>query len=173
MTPWLADVMAAMSVGLLLVAALADITARIIPDSIAVGVAVLGIAGRSLAGLPGLAASVAAALLLFVALLFLHARGLMGGGDVKLATATSLGLPIDLTYRFVVVTALAGGLLALIYIVLRRLVRDAPRPPARGAWLVRRVLAAEHWRIARRGSLPYGVAIASGGICAILASRGG
>jgi prepilin peptidase CpaA len=114
------------------------------------------------------------ALLLFILLVALYARGMMGGGDVKLAAATALGLSPGSQYGFVVVTALAGGVLALLHLVLRRALRGArARPPPRGAGVFQRVLAAERWRIARRGSLPYGVAIACGGIWAVLAGRGG
>jgi Flp pilus assembly protein protease CpaA len=84
-----------------------------------------------------------------------------------------LGLPIESIYWFVMITALAGGVLALLHLVLRGVIRTAPHALPRGAPLLRRAVTAEWWRIARRGSLPYGVAIACGGIWAILASRGG
>jgi prepilin peptidase CpaA len=171
---WSADLVTAVIVGLLIFAALADVAARIIPDGIAIGIAVLGLAARVAAGgLPSVAVSIAAALLVLMVLMILHARRMMGGGDVKLAAAMVLGLPLDWVYRFFIVTALAGGIIALLHLVLRAAVRTAPRPPPRGASLLRRALTAEWWRIARRGSLPYGVAIACGGIWTILASRGG
>jgi prepilin peptidase CpaA len=171
---WWANLVTAAIVGLLIVAALADVAARIIPNGVAIGIAVLGLTARVAdGGLPGAAASIAAAVLALVVLVLLHARGLMGGGDVKLAAAMVLGLPLDWIYRFVIVTALAGGLIALVHLVLRALIRTAPHAPPRGTSLLRRALTAERWRIARRGSLPYGVAIACGGIWTILASRGG
>lgn len=170
---WSVSLLTAAVVGLLMYAALADIAARIIPDGIVIWVAVLGLATRVTAGLPSVAASIVAALLSLALLVVLHSRGVMGGGDVKLAAAIVLGLPIGSIYRFVIITALAGGILALLHLVLRAVIRTAPHAPPRGATLLRRAVTAERWRIARRGSLPYGVAIACGGIWAILASRGG
>ena len=173
MEAWAIDIVMAVIIGLLVFAALADIAARIIPDGIVIGVGMLGLATRAMAGLPEVVASIVAALLLLVLLVVLHSRGVMGGGDVKLAAAIVLGLPIESIYRFVMITALAGGVLALLHLVLRAVIRRAPHAPPRGASLLRRAVTAEWWRIARRGSLPYGVAIACGGVWTILASRGG
>ena len=85
---WLGGLLAALVVALLVLAALADIATRTIPDTIAIAVAVLGVAARLLIGPSALAVSVAVAMVLFSILVVLHARGLMGGGDVKLAAAT-------------------------------------------------------------------------------------
>lgn len=171
---WSANLAAAAIVGLLVFAALADVAARIIPDGIAIGVAVLGLIVRvTEGGLPGVAVSIAAAVVVLMVLAILHRCGLMGGGDVKLAAATVLGLPLDWIYRFFIVTALAGGVIALVHLALRAAIHTAPRPPPRGASLPLRALTAEWWRIARRGSLPYGVAIACGGIWAVLVGRWG
>lgn len=170
---WSGDLLAAAIVGLLIYAALVDVATRIIPDGVAIWLVALGVVERLFAGLPSFAASVLVAVLLLVVLMFLHARGLMGGGDVKLAVATAMGLPVESIYRFIVVTSLAGGILALVHLALRYAIRNAPRPPPNGASLARRVLAAERWRIVRHGSLPYGVAVACGGVWAVLASRGG
>ena len=173
MEVWAVNIVTAAIVGLLAYAALADIAARIIPDSTVIGVGVLGLAARVAVDLPSVAVSIAAALLILALLVILHGRGVLGGGDVKLAAATALGLPVESIYRFVMVTALAGGGVAMLHLVLRALIRTAPHAPPRGAWLPRRAVTAEWWRIARRGSIPYGVAIACGGIWAILAGRGG
>ena len=81
----------------------------------------------------------------FVALLVLgtiaFGAGLMGGGDVKLLAA--LGLWVDLRGGVWLITAvfLAGGILALAYVLARR-VRRSPRASA--------------------PAIPYGVAIAAG-----------
>ena len=73
--------------------------------------------------------------------------GMMGGGDVKLAAALSLWFSPLSTLKFLVIMSIAGGLLTLILLVAHR---------ARG----------------REGKpkIPYGVAIAVGGL-AILAQR--
>jgi Flp pilus assembly protein protease CpaA len=107
-------------------------------------------------------------------LLILHGRGLLGGGDIKLIPATALGFSVTSIYHFVFVTVMAGGVLAAIHLFARWLLRGRPpaAPPPRGSSLPRRVFSAERWRIARHGSLPYGVAIACGGIWVIIRQAG-
>ena len=88
--------------------------------------------------------------------------GWMGGGDVKLLGALALGLSVTQLIQLVMITGLAGGLLALAHLMLRRLPR--PRRSPSGSSFVRRVYAVERWRNIRHAPLPYGVAIACGGI---------
>ena len=71
--------------------------------------------------------------------------GQMGGGDVKLAAAVALWLPPLATMRVLFLMALAGGVLTLAVLLRHRLRQSAGRP-----------------------RIPYGVAIAAGGL-AILA----
>jgi len=146
-----------------------------IPDEICIALAVLGLVVRLFAGITAVAVSVVVAIALFAPLVLAYARGALGGGDVKLAAAMAIGLAPVQTYRFVVATVLAGGVLSLLHLLLRR----AP-PPARFvarsaglASLVRRIVTVERWRIRRKGSLPYGIAIACGGAWVTLAGLGG
>ena len=75
---------------------------------------------RILEGPSAFALSVATALLLLILLLIAYSRGLIGGGDVKIMTALAVGLsPLD-CYRFVVATAIAGGILGIAYLLLSR-----------------------------------------------------
>jgi prepilin peptidase CpaA len=125
--------------------------------------------------MPALGWSVAVAALIFGLLLPFAVMGMLGGGDLKLATAIAIGLPPLGSYQFVVATAVAGGLLALLYLAAHRLAlrRAAPsRAAGRAASLLRRVLAAEAWRVRRRGPLPYGVAIAAGAALVLLGHHG-
>jgi len=83
----------------------------------------------------------------------LFARGVWGGGDAKLLPAAALwtgfaGLP-----RLLMLMALAGGVLAVLALVTRR-VPLGPAGPVR-AW---------GERLAAAGHVPYGVAIAAGGL---------
>jgi prepilin peptidase CpaA len=158
----------------LALAACLDVATRTIPNSIAAVVAVAGVTARMLTGPSAIAVSVAAAVVLFVFLLVLHARGMLGGGDVKLIVAVSFGLSLPSINRFIFITVIAGGVLAALHLLARRVLRGRPpsAPPPRGASLLRRVFRAERWRIARHGSLPYGVAIACGGIWIILSKVG-
>jgi prepilin peptidase CpaA len=156
---------------LLLVAAWNDVATRLIPDVISLWLLALGVVARLFEGhLADLAFSVGTALLLLSLLLILFSRGLIGGGDVKMMTALAVGLsPLD-CYRFIVATAIAGGLLGIVYLVLSR--RLPPMPRARGLSLLNRVANLELRRIRRRGPLPYGVAIAAGGTFVLLHTGG-
>jgi prepilin peptidase CpaA len=81
------------------------------------------------------------------------ALGSLGGGDVKLLAASSLFAGPALMFDFVMVTALAGGLLSLAILAGAPIVPAGPTAPADTT--VRGRL--------RRG-LPYGPAIAAGGL---------
>ncbi len=158
-------------VALLMVAAWRDVATRTIPDTISLLLAVTGGLARTIEGSSALAFSAGTALLLFVPLLIAFSRGLLGGGDVKLMTALAVGLaPLD-CYRFVVATALVGGLLGISYLLLSHLLASHLLPSGNlQVWrrknrksFLGRVAVVESWRIRRRGPLPYGVAIAAAG----------
>jgi len=115
--------------------------------------------------------SLALAVLLFAGLVALHAAGLLGGGDVKLAAGFAACLAPHVVPEFLTATGLAGGVLAAAHLLLRLVPRRrALAAPVSGLC---RVLRVEHWRIARHGPLPYGVAIACGGAWVILVGSGG
>jgi prepilin peptidase CpaA len=90
---------------------------------------------------PGMALQLAAAAIVFVLLAGAFYAGMMGGGDVKLAAALALWFPPPLTVKFLVLMALAGGVLTLGIVVWHRARRREGRP-----------------------QIPYGVAIAVGGL---------
>jgi len=164
----LTSILSGIAVLLLLAAAWNDLATRLIPNRLSLLVA--GVAGAIQLPNGPLAAAAAAgvAALLFAALAVPFAYGMLGGGDVKLAPAVALGFTPAGTWDFVVLTAAAGGMLGLLYIALSRLV-PAPTTPIRpGAPLLQRVLAAERRRIHRRAGMPYGVAIAAGGVAILL-----
>jgi prepilin peptidase CpaA len=94
--------------------------------------------------------------------LLVYTRGWIGGGDVKLLVALATGLPLTGVVQLLTITALAGGVLALVHLTMRLL--PYPRLAPAGSSFVRRVYAVERWRHLRRAPLPYGVAIACGGI---------
>ena len=109
--------------GLLLIAAWRDIVTRTIPDEVSLLLVAVGGLARLREGPSTLALSVATAALLFVFLVLVHSRGLIGGGDVKLIAALAIGLSPLSCYRFVVATAIAGGFLGILYLLLSRSVR--------------------------------------------------
>jgi prepilin peptidase CpaA len=90
----------------------------------------------------------------------LFALRLMGGGDAKLIAATCLWLGPEGCLAFMIYTALAGGALTLILLAARKF--GAVYAPVLPAPLGRHLEPA--------GDIPYGVAIAAGGLLAIAQS---
>jgi len=146
---------------LLLHVAVLDIATRLIPNQICLVLALLGIAIQ-LASPVQLAGSLIAAAILLLLLIVAHRRGWIGGGDVKLLVALAIGLPLVGVVQLLMITALAGGVLALVHLMMRLL--PHPKQAPVGSSFVRRVYAIERWRHLRHAPLPYGVAIACGGI---------
>jgi prepilin peptidase CpaA len=166
----------AATLGLLGFAAWRDISTRTIPDTVSIALALLGLTLRLTQGLTAVALSLAVAACLFLILLACHARSLIGGGDIKLLTALTLGLPPIESYQLVTATALAGGVLAILYLALSRALAGMRRPAmtaGRRRYVLLRIAAVELWRIRRRCALPYGVAIAIGGMLIVVSSQGG
>lgn len=97
---------------------------------------------------------VACAVVVLVAAFALFALGWIGGGDAKLAAATTLWLGFGLTLPYLVYAALVGGVLTLVILILRRM----PLTPfiARHAWL-------ERLHNSKSG-IPYGIALAAAGL---------
>ncbi len=155
----------------LALAAWRDLAARVIPDALPAVLALTALVLRARDGMDAVLVSLVIGTILFLVLAVLHGRGWLGGGDVKLAAGVALGLAPGSIAGFLMATGLAGLFLALLHLLLRRL----PRPCAVAGKLplLRRIWRAERWRIARHGSLPYGVAIACGGAFAILLGPGG
>jgi len=84
----------------------------------------------------------------------LFALRTIGGGDAKLAAATTLWLGFGLTLPYLVYAALLGGVLTLAILILRRF----PLTPflARYRWLER--------LHDRKAGVPYGIALALAGL---------
>jgi prepilin peptidase CpaA len=101
----------------------------------------------SLTPWPGMAIQLAAGAVVFAILAGAFYARMMGGGDVKLAAALALWFSPIGTVKFLVLMSLAGGLLTLVILAWHRARRREGRP-----------------------EIPYGVAIAFGGL-AILTQR--
>src|SRR6476620_7891419 len=158
---WIAPTASFLEILLLLYVATIDIATRLIRNEICLALALLGIAGQ-LASPMQVAESLVAATILLLLLLVIYQRGWMGGGDVKLLVALAIGLPLMGVIQLLTITALAGGVLALVHLMMRLL--PYPKLAPVGASFVRRVYAVERWRNLRHAPLPYGVAIACCGI---------
>jgi prepilin peptidase CpaA len=99
-----------------------DVREGRIPNMLTVTAFVLALLVRSFVGWTAIGSGLAAAALCFlVALPFFLVRGL-GGGDVKLLTAFGAFLGLEQLAPALLVTALAGGVLALIEMVRRQAV---------------------------------------------------
>lgn len=153
LTPgWLAFLLATV----LLAAAAEDAWRMQISNRIGLAVAGGAVLGALLAG-PGLELWQNG--LLFLAVLavgtLLFARGAMGGGDVKLLAALSLWFDLAMGWRMLVVVALVGGVEAVVVTILRKL-----------PWPAR---LRERLALLKAGEdLPYGIAIAIGGVVSLL-----
>ena len=128
----------------LLVAAFTDLRHRHIGNWLTGGIA-LGAPlfwwASGLSVWPGVALQFGVALTTFAVLAALFALRAMGGGDVKLLTALALWIAPALFLKLVIMMALLGGVLTLIF----------------GAWHVMR-------RQREKLAIPYGVAIAMAGL---------
>lgn len=151
--------------GLLLWAAASDVARFVIPNRICAAIAALwpAYAAARLGG--GLSLHDAAFGLAFgagalVAGFLLFAMRLVGGGDVKLFAATALWAGPALGLPFVFVVLAGGGILALSYLAFRtlRAMCDAPVPGLPRANLGGAIAGA------LRSEVPFGVAIALGGL---------
>ncbi|GLR46565.1 A24 family peptidase [Sphingomonas astaxanthinifaciens] len=143
-------------IGLLVLAALQDSVMLKISNYIVGAVLLLGIVAAVMVG-PRLELweNGVVFLLALVIGTFLFGRGILGGGDVKLFAATVLWFEFGGALRFLIYTALSGGLLAVLIIALR----VVPWPDA----LRSRVRVLQP-----KAGIPYGIAIAAGAIITTL-----
>jgi prepilin peptidase CpaA len=135
---------------LLVVAAIIDVRTFTISNRLNLAVAAMAPVYWLAAGLPlwpGAAVQLATGATVFLLLAAAFFAGMMGGGDVKLAAALALWLPPEATVKFLVFMSIAGGVLTLGLVAWHRWQRGEGRP-----------------------KVPYGVAIAAGGLV-VLAQR--
>src|SRR5262245_31314932 len=158
---WIAPAAGVLEILLLLYVAVIDIATRLIRNEVCLALALLGLASQ-FASPMHVTESLIVATILLLLLIVIYQRGWIGGGDVKLLLALAIGLPLMGLAQLLTITALAGGVLALVHLMMRLL--PNPKLAPAGSSLVRRVYAIERWRNLRHAPLPYGVAIACGGI---------
>jgi len=138
------------AIALFAVAAVTDARERRIPNWLSLGLAALGLLRIGLALVAGSGAlasalDLAAALAVFALAAGAFRFGVLGGGDAKLLAAGTLWFGAAALGPYLLITVLAGGVLAVLYIAWQLAI------PGRMA-------------AANRPSLPYAVAIAAGGI---------
>lgn len=134
----------------LLVAAFTDIRSRKISNELNIAIALGAPVFWWTSGLglwPDVALQIGIAVAAFAVLAGLFALGLMGGGDVKLLTVLALWIEPTSFVQLLIIMALAGGVLTIVM----------------GAW---HFLRQQKERLA----IPYGVAIAFGGLWVLAAN---
>ncbi|WP_155263339.1 A24 family peptidase [Sphingomonas segetis] len=139
-----------MLAAILVVAAVIDVRTFTISNRLNLTVALLAPvywASVALSPWPGVAVQLATGGAVFLVLAGAFYAGMMGGGDVKLAAALSLWFSPASTVKFLVLMSIAGGVLTLVVLAWHRSRGREGRP-----------------------EIPYGVAIAFGGL-AILTQR--
>jgi prepilin peptidase CpaA len=129
---------------LLLVAAGLDLRSRTIPNGLNLAIALLAIPfwwSSGLAIWPDVALQIGLATAVFGLFALAFAAGMMGGGDVKMLAAVALWLPPGALLVLLVIMSIAGGVLTAAMLIRHRITRAA-----------------------HKLEIPYGVAIAFGGL---------
>ena len=151
-------------VGFMGIAAGSDLRSRTIPNTLTFGFLVTALALRSFGGAEGLLDGFAAAGIALGFALPLFFLGALGGGDGKLLMGAGALLGVEQLWIALLMTAIAGGILAVGEMVRSRAVAGT-------LFGVFTILAhpqpMSQWRSIRTsGSLtiPYGVAIAAGSL---------
>jgi prepilin peptidase CpaA len=144
-----------LGVALFAIAAYGDIKTHRIPNLLVASVAILGVLRLILIGDLSVALyTVGASVMVFIAVFLLFWRNFVGGGDAKLMTATALLVGYHALFNFLILMSLCGLFVSVVVLVTRRSSvvvpsDEAPLPKSRLA-------------------VPYGVAIAGGGIVTLL-----
>jgi prepilin peptidase CpaA len=138
-----------LGIALFVTAAYGDVKTLRIANWLVAAVAALGLCRLIVIGDLSVALyTVGASLVVFIAAFLLFWRGLVGGGDAKLMTATALLVGYSHLFNFLVLMSLCGALLSLaILVIWWRSEESQPRAQL---------------------AVPYGAAIAAGGIVTLL-----
>jgi prepilin peptidase CpaA len=141
---------------LFIFAAYSDVKSLRIPNKLVAAIALLAVTRLIVLGDPTVAFyTVGASTVLLVIGFVLFWQGFVGGGDAKLVTAAALLVGYHDLFSFLFLTSLCGGLVSLATLVIHRYV-----PLFLGPKLALLVPG--------RLSVPYGAAIAGGGIVTLL-----
>jgi prepilin peptidase CpaA len=137
-------------------AAVSDLLTMTISNRLSIALALGFFAVAALVGMPlaDVGNHVLASLAVLAVCFSFFAFGWIGGGDAKLAAATSLWLGFAHLPSYLMITALVGGALTLLLLRLR-------------AWPLPASLAGTRWiqRLHSAGSgVPYGIALAIAGL---------
>ncbi|HPF46292.1 MAG: prepilin peptidase [Alphaproteobacteria bacterium] len=106
--------------------------------------------------------SIGISILIFSFLVFLFARGYIGGGDVKLIPAIALWAGPSRILEFILITTICGGLLALLIISFRYLKNyiSLHKSSEKINFSMSESAESDH----EENNIPYGVGISIGGL---------
>jgi Flp pilus assembly protein protease CpaA len=184
----------AVAIGLLVFAGYSDLRYRRIPNGVCLAIAVIGLA-RLIIDADAVAAgyTLGAGAAVFAVTFVLFLCGVFGGGDAKLLTAVGLLVGYRNLIGFLIIMSLCGGVLGLFALARAklapslervqiglRLTADGFAPTNRaggsfGLWLGRLplftkspLLESGNEAEPARPTVPYGIAIAAGGIATLI-----
>jgi Flp pilus assembly protein protease CpaA len=172
----LAAILSFAGLGFLLIAAGWDVRDRIIPTGLVGLVIGVGLVVRVLSEGGSCWISFVIAVAIYVTLMFLSWRGVLGEGDARMIPAATLLVSPTHVPAMMVAVALASGMLGLFYLVGSYALRWAGWSPVLiGEPVVDAVhalLEVEAIRIATQESVPFGVAIFFGAAIAVISGAG-
>jgi prepilin peptidase CpaA len=156
------------AIGLFAVIAYSDARSRRISNTLSLAIAILGLMRIVLAHDTAATRTLAAAAIIFAATFLLFWRGVMGGGDAKLIAATVLLVGWNELFRFLLLMSVCGGVLALATLA-QHWFRSRPWSFSHLARKSLEASAAAN-RVAglTNMTVPYGVAIAAGGVISLV-----
>lgn len=140
-------------------AASSDLLTMLIPNWISLGLIAgfVGVATSGILGWDELGLHLLAGFVTLACTFALFAFGVIGGGDAKLAAATTLWIGLGHTLDYLLIASILGGLLTLALLAARQM----PLPG-----LVARLPFALHLHDRKTG-VPYGIALAAAGLVVI------
>ncbi|HVA27485.1 MAG TPA: prepilin peptidase [Candidatus Baltobacteraceae bacterium] len=145
-----------------LIATITDLVARKIPNLLTIAILIVALAFHGLHGFVPFVQSFGAMAFVLILGTLAHARGWLGGGDVKLAAAVAAAFSLPDAVAFVLYTMVAGGLLAIVWIAMGR--HRHFLSECTSYLLTLRAGVMPHVETAGTRKLPYALAIASGAL---------
>lgn len=133
-----------------------DLFTMTIPNRITVALVLAFALAAILAplGWASLASHVGAGFLMLVIGILMFSQGWLGGGDAKLLAGAALWFGFEGLLQYLVLVSIAGGLLVMAILMYRSMT-----PPL---WMHREAWAMRLHK--KAGGIPYGVALAAGGL---------
>jgi prepilin peptidase CpaA len=149
-----------------LIASYCDVRTRRIPNLLTGPMVLVALAVHALQGLGPLLTCVVVLAVMTLAGALVYSRGGIGAGDIKLAIAGSAMVSYPLCVPFLLYTAIAGGVLALVFLAVRA---NGRAVLSRAVYMT--LAGAPGIATDKREKLPYAVAFAIGAILIALSQN--